>query len=209
MSTKAFVNSAARLRLILAVVIFLLSALTIAIGFLGVQYLKQQAQEVKQVVYDAENSDRKLQRIQELAAELENNKDAAERAKQVIAESKSYQYQDVIIKDLQAMAKKAGVGITNFNFTAAGSGAKTPSSGTSSGTTTAPSAPLAGGLRSTTVDITLNNPVDYRSLLKFIHYIEQNLTKMQISKIGLAGANDEHNPGAVSSEALTIEVYIR
>lgn len=206
MTAKNMIDNAVRLRLALIVVLLLLVSLTIALGFFGVQYLKAQATEVQQVVYDATNSDRKLQRIQELASELEANQDAAARAKQVVAESKSYQYQDVIIQDLQAMASRAGVSITNFNFT--GSGSSTAKS--SSTTTAKPQATSsAGGLRSTTVDITLKNPVDYRSLLRFIHYIEQNLTKMQIAKVGLAGAADADSPNAVTSETLTIEVYIR
>ena len=205
MTAKNMIDNAVRLRLILIVVLLLLVSLTIALGFFGVQYLKAQATEVQQVVYDATNSDRKLQRIQELASELEANQDAAARAKQVVAESKSYQYQDVIIKDLQAMASREGVSITNFNFT--GSGSSTAKG--SSATTKPQATSSAGGLRSTTVDITLKNPVDYRSLLRFIHYIEQNLTKMQIAKVGLAGAADADSPNAVTSETLTIKVYIR
>ena len=206
MTAKNMIDNAVRLRLVLIVVLLLLVSLTIALGFFGVQYLKTQATEVQQVVYDATNSDRKLQRIQELASELEANQDTAARAKQVVAESKSYQYQDVIIQDLQAMASRAGVSITNFNFT--GSGSST-AKGSSTTTATPQATSSAGGLRSTTVDITLKNPVDYRSLLRFIHYIEQNLTKMQIAKVSLAGAADADSPNAVTSETLTIEVYIR
>lgn len=211
MTAKALISNAVRLRLILLIVLFLLIFLAGLCGFLGLQYLNKQALEVQQVVFEAANSDQKLQRIQELSRSLEKNVDAVDRAKQIVAESKSYQYQDVIIRDLQTMATQAGVTITNFDFGAAstdGSATSTPPAPVATpapGGTTTPTA----SLRSTTVNITLDNPVDYKKLLTFIHYIEQNLTKMQISKIGLAGTESNDSPDAVTSEALTIEVYIR
>ena len=44
------------------------------------------------------------------------------------------------------------------------------------------------------------------SMLRFVKSIEQNLTKMQISKIGLSKDANSNN---VTSDVLTIEVYIR
>lgn len=201
MITSKLLSDAIRLRVVLIVVLCLLIAGAIGVGIIGVDYLNKRALEVQQVVYDANNSSEKLQRVQELTAALENNKEAVDRAKQVVAESKSYQYQDVIIRDLQAMAKRADIEITNFNFSASGATAA-PTQGAAT-TTPRP----GGGLQSTTVNITLKTPVNYRNFLNFIHYIEQNLTKMQISKVGLAGISD--NPNSVESETLTIEVYIR
>lgn len=212
MTTKALIDNAVRLRVVLLVMMFLLIGLAIVLGFFGLKYLNAQALEVQQVVYEAANGDQKLQRIQELSATLDNNQDAVERAKQIVAESKSYQYQDVIIRDLQAMASQAGVNITNFDFgsAAAGTGGTTSTPAPASPAAPAtPGAPVAAGLRSTTVNITLENPVDYKKLLTFIHYIEQNLTKMQISKVGLASASSTESPDFISSETLSIEVYIR
>lgn len=200
-SKKLFTADAVRLRLVLIVVLCLQIAGAIGIGALGIGTLNKRAGDVQQVVYDASNSDEKLQRVQELMRLLESNKESVERAKQVVAESKSYQYQDVIIRDLQAIAKRANIEITNFNFAAGGAA-------TAAGKTATPTTPTpGGGLQSTTVNITLKTPLNYRNFLNFVHYIEQNLTKMQISKIGLVGVTD--SPNSVESETLTIEVYVR
>lgn len=202
---KLFATDAVRLRIILVIVLCLLIVGAIGISGLSLDYLNKRAVEVQQVVAEANSSNAKLQRVQELTAVLNNNQDAVDRAKQVVAESKSYQYQDVIIEDLQAMAKRAGVTITNFNFSAGKTqGAAAAPAGPAAA---AAPAPTGGGLQSTTVNIALKTPVDYRKFLTFIHYIEQNLTKMQISKVGLAGVDGEDN--TVESETLTIEVYIR
>ncbi len=208
MTSKKLIPNATRLRIVLVTLLCLLVAGTVGGGILGVNYLNSRAAEVQQVVFTASNSDEKLQRIQDLAKILDSNQEAVARAKQVVAESKSYQYQDVIIRDLHAMARRAGVEITNFNFSASGSATAPKSNGTSTPAPAKPT-PSTGGLQSTTVDITLKTPVDYRKFLSFIHYLEQNLTKMQISKVGLAKANDPDNPDSVESEVLTIEVYIR
>ncbi len=200
-SKKLFAPNAIRLRLVLVSIVCLLAIIAVGTGALGISYLNKRAVEVQHVAYDANKSDDRLQGIQALTKTLESNKEAVERAKQVVAESKSYEYQNVIIRDLQAMAKRANVEITNFNF----SGTGTPAT---AGKSAAPSTPKpGGGLQSTTVNITLRTPVNYHDMLNFIHYVEQNLTKMQISKVGLAGVAD--NPTAVESETLTIEVYIR
>ena len=206
MTGKTLVSNAVRLRLVLFMIMGLFATGITTLAVLGLGTLRQQAVEVQQVVYDAQNSNHKLQRVQELISELTHNQEAVSRAKQIVAESKSYQYQDVIIRDLQAMANLAGVTITNFDFNAS---ASTNGSSTSTDTPAATTPVLSTGLRSTTVSITLQTPVNYRDLLTFIHYIEQNLTKMQISKVGISSAGNDQSRNTVSTDALTIEVYIR
>lgn len=206
MADKLFTTNAVRLRIVLIALLCLLIAGAVGISALGLGYLNKKAADVQQVVFDATSSDQKLQQIQDLATALDRNQEAVSRAKQVVAESKSYQYQDVIIRDLQAMATRAGISITNFDFS---TGVGGPAN-SSAATTPAPAAASAGsGLRSTTVNVTLSTPVNYRNFLTFIHYIEQNLTKMQISKVGLAHDDGDTNKDSVTSETLTIEVYIR
>lgn len=203
MSTKALISTAVRLRLVLLSILGLLVVIATIIGFFGTQYLQGQATVIQQVVYDAANGDQKLLRVQELAAQLDNNQEAVARAQQIVAESKSYQYQDVIIKDLQAIAKRANITISNFDFTASSTQANKSGS-------KAPVATSSSGLRSTMVNISLDNPVNYRNLLTFLHYIEQNLTKMQVASVGLSGVTGSEGGGNdVTTNTLTIEVYIR
>ena len=203
MSTKVLISTAVRLRLVLLSILGLLVVVATILGFFGTQYLQGQATVIQQVVYDATNGDQKLLRVQELAAQLDNNQEAVARAQQIVAESKSYQYQDVIIKDLQAIAKRANITISNFDFTASSTQA------TKSGSKT-PTVTSSSGLRSTMVNISLDNPVNYRNLLTFLHYIEQNLTKMQVASVGLSGVTGSEGGGNnVTTNTLTIEVYIR
>ncbi|MFI5212624.1 MAG: hypothetical protein ACHQTE_01560, partial [Candidatus Saccharimonadales bacterium] len=62
------------------------------------------------------------------------------------------------------------------------------------------------GVKSTSVAVTLVNPINYNNLLTFVKLIEQNLTKMQVSKIGLS---KDPSSNKIISDALTVEVYIR
>lgn len=189
-------------RLILIVSMFIIAALGIA-GFLFVaDGLRETATNVSQTVAEANASQNNVQVLQQIQTKLAEDKDAVERARSIVAESQSYQYQDQIIKDLTDYANQSSIGITNIDFGA------TKSSSTQSGTagqntqqqTSAPS-----GVNSKTVTITLQNPVDYTGLLRFIHAIEQNLTKMQISAVGIS----KDPTGKVTSETLAIEVYVR
>lgn len=216
--TNPLTKSAVRFRLVMTVVLILLCVLVVALATVGVRRLDRYAKEVSTVVYEADTSEEKLNNIRRMSAELDRQQDVAARARQIVAESKSYQYQDVIIADLQAMAARAGLRITNFDFTA----------GTAAGTTGAAPAPAAGSsapaasappatgapaatpgssLKSTTVNITLDGEMEYRQLLNFIHYIEQNVTKMQIASVTMSRSGD--NGSKVTTDSLTIEVYIR
>lgn len=191
---------ASSLRLILTLSLFVVTALT-GLGFsFWVDVLKADAVETSKQQAAAINSQSDVQTLQHIQSELEHNKAVVERASSIVAESQSYQYQDQIIKDITDYAGRSGIGITNIDFadtkvTAPSAAPQQPQS-----TTPAPT-----GVKSTSVSITIKNPVDYNNLLRFIHSIEQNLTKMQISRIGLS----KETTGNISSDALTIEVYVR
>ena len=180
--------------------------------------LKDTATTVSHKVADAKASQNNLANLKKIEQFLEDNKDSVARANEIVAESKSYEYQNQIINDLKTYAASSGVSIKSFDF-AAGNSAATPA------TPAAPAAPAAGAeasaatnpaatgaepaaptLKSTTVSITLDSPLAYENLLRFVKAIEQNLTKMQISAITLSkgSANNE-----VTTDALSIEVYIR
>lgn len=221
--TNPVTSSATRLRAFLFIALGLSIIAIAALVVYGVQYLDKYAAEVNQTVYESTTSDERLAAVRRQVESLEQNQSAVERARQIVADSQSYMYQDVIIRDLQYFANKAGIQIVNFDFaTQAAEDSQTPA--------TTPAAPTPGGpiagdpdstgppgveptqptapqLKSTTVNIALANPVDYKSLLQFINYIEQNLTKMQISSVSLSRAGDDDSK--VTSDSLTIEVYVR
>lgn len=190
--------TAVSLRLALSFSLVAISLLTsIALYFIygGLQSV---ATDVSHVVVDSSVSQTNIQTLQKVQQELADEKDVIARAGDIVADSKSYQYQNQILNDLNNYAGKAGISITNVNFDAAGdTGTTPPAKG-------APTAPA--GLKSTSVSITLQNPVPYDSMLRFIRSIEQNLTKMQISRVALAKGTSGNT---VTSEALTIQVYIK
>lgn len=194
--------NATTLRLILSVSLFLIVALGIGLFAYAHAQLHTVAVDVSHTLVDADASQNNLQTLQKIQRELASDKAIMARASSIVADSQSYQYQDQIITDLKAYAAQAGVGITNLDFTAGA-----PATGaTASKTAPATATPTPNGVKSTSVAVTLNNPVDYNNLLAFIHSIEQNLTKMQISKVSLSKGE---NGNEVNSDVLTIEVYIK
>lgn len=195
--------TASMLRLYLSLSLFAITLLAgVALHFINDQ-LRSYASEVSKVTAEANSSQNNVQALQKVQEELEKNKEVKQRARNIVADNQSYQYQNQIITDLNGYAKKAGVTITNIDFSAGSTATPTTPTTPKSGTTTTPAAP--SGVKSTSASITLKNPVSYTRLLRFINSIEDNLTKMQISRVGLARGTDNQ----ITSEALSIEVYIR
>jgi hypothetical protein len=142
---------------------------------------------------------------------LAENKSAVERANQLVSESKSYVYQDQIIADINKYASEAGLAVTNISF-ADTKTAKVGSSSSTSSSTTATTAKTStasapAGVKSMTATVSLKNPVNYDAMLNFIHLVEQSLFRMQISQISLSQSQGDQ--GGLTSDILTIEVYVR
>lgn len=192
--------TATQLRLILVIAMFLTAALsTIGVWFVNSQ-LKNYAVEVSHVSADAAASRSNLQNLQTLEKRLADDQAIIQKTSSIVAESQSYLYQDQIITDINNYAAKAGISITDINF---GIGTTTaPAQGSAPAT---PSTPAPSGVKSVSVSITLKNPVNYTNLLKLVKSIEQNLTKMQISRINLS----KDTSGGVTSDVLTLQVYVR
>lgn len=197
--------SATRFRLALMASLLLSVVAIVGVIVYGIQYLNNYADEVNQVAVEASNSESKIAIIQKEAANLEANQMVAEKARAIIAESKSYEYQDVIIRDLEEFAREAKINVQSYDFTS-GQLAATKPTGKAAANAKKPAATTAGP-KSTTVNISLVNPVDYRGLLRFINLIEQNLTRMQIANITMSGMTDDRNN--VTSGNFIIQVYIR
>lgn len=194
--------TATSLRLALSVSLFVVAILG-SIGFYFVhKQLKTVAVGISHTVMDANASQNNVQTLQKIQTELSDKREVVERANSIVADSQSYQYQDQIISDLNNYASRAGIVITNMDFAPTAQGTTTP------GVPAAPqpTKPAPSGVKSTSVSVTIKNPVTYTTLLRFIKSIEQNLTKMQISRVSLT---KDAKGGEVSSEAFVIEVYVR
>lgn len=198
---KKQVNSmtATKLRVILICCIMLLFVLSAAVFWFFRTQLEAYASQVQTDTAAATISTKDVARLQELQRKLQEDKIAVTRAKNIVADSKYYQYQDQIISDITTYARNAGVTITSFTF-------NTDTAGSVGAVGGAPTQSLPPtGLKTTTASIAIKFPVSYINIMNFVHSIEINLTKMQLSGISIsrtAGGNVQINP-------ITIEVYIR
>lgn len=209
---KSMKLDAVMLRRILIVSLVLISIAGVAVFTYSYSILSKFADEASQTASQAVASDNSLSDITKTEKALKDEHDAVERASKIVAQSKSYQYQDQIINDLNGFAGEAGVTITGITFNDSASSTSTSSS-TSAETSASPSTSNSStGLKSTTASVTIQNPVEYRSILTFIYLIEQSLTKMHISSVSLSHSTDGEaaaSKTSVTSDALTIEVSLR
>jgi|EndMetStandDraft_5_1072996.scaffolds.fasta_scaffold163344_2 hypothetical protein len=202
-----------KLRIVLALSLIILSVLGVGLFAFGYGQLKQFVVAAQDTATKAQASQSSVQDLVATKKFLESNADTVNRANQLAAESKSYVYQDQVISDINKYASEAGLVITNIAFatptTAAVGGSasgttSTPATGSATPTTAAPA-----GVKSMTANVTVQNPTNYLAMLNFIHLIEQSLFRMQISQVGISATSDNNNPNQVSSDILTIEVYVR
>lgn len=193
-----------RLRIVLAVTLVLILAAGAAGFYFAYGMLNKTADEVSTQVASAKDSETTLQKLQAVEKELNEKRDAIDRASRVTANSQNYTYQDQLVKDLTTYADRAQLTIKNISFSSgdAAAAAPAPTSGDDKSGDTANTTPK--GMKSTTVSITVDSPANYQSLLNFLHYIEQNLTKLKVSKVSLV-----KNDKGMAIDALSIEVFIR
>jgi hypothetical protein len=199
--------TATNLRLTLSISLFAITLLAGVLFYFADQQLQKVAVDVSHTVVDASASQNKVQTLQRIQRDLDKYKDVISQANSIVAASQSYQYQDQIVSDLNKYAAKSGITITNMDFAAADTSTGSTSTNKTGGATPTPGAAAPSGVKTTSVAVTMENPIGYSSFLKFLRSIEDNLTKMQVQKISLSkgtGTGDQ-----VSSDVLTIQVYVR
>ena len=207
--SKKFTLTATNLRIILAVSLVAITAIGAGGFALAYNWLDGFAADASTVASHAAASESELQELSQTEKMLKTQHHAVERASKIAAESKSYQYQDQIINDLNDFARKAGITISDITF--ADNNAKgSSSSSSSSSNKTGTSLPAIAGLKATTASVTVKNPVEYRKLLTFMYLVEQSLTKMRIANVDLSRSTAQGQPpDSITSNTLTIEVYLR
>lgn len=201
-----------RLRAILGISMLLLLAVAVGLFTYGYQVIADYSAAARTTAAQAQASSTVLLNMQKTKTELAANAETVARASQIVAESKSYVYQDQIIRDINNFANNSGITITNISFAdakvspTAVSAPPATAGGSAANTTSASPA----GVKSMTATVTLKNPIKFTDMLKFIHLIEGGLFKMRISQVTLSRAStDAANTDEVTSDALTIEVYVR
>ena len=211
--SKKFTLTATNLRIILAVSLVVITAIGAGGFTLAYNWLDGFAADASTVASQAAASESELQELSQTEKMLKTQHHAVERASKIAAESKSYQYQDQIINDLNDFARKAGITISDITFAdnnAKGGSSSNSSSSSSSSSKTGTSLPAIAGLKATTASVTVKNPVEYRKLLTFMYLVEQSLTKMRIANVDLSRSTAQGQPpDSITSNTLTIEVYLR
>ncbi len=188
-------------RVILAAILLLVIGLGAAGFIYANKVLKESAQQTQTLNSEAAASDENIAALEKLKKYLDSHTTEVDRVSQVVADSKQYRYQDEVIKDLTSYASESGIVVNSFNFTSL----QTTSS-TAPATVAAPAPP--SGVTPTVITVTVNNPVDYNSILRFIRRIEQNVTKMQIANIDFSRSY-VNGKSQLSVNSLNIEVYLR
>jgi len=208
--SKKFTLTATNLRIILAVSLVAITAIGAGGFALAYNWLDGFAADASTVASQAAASESELQELSQTEKMLKTQHHAVERASKIAAESKSYQYQDQIINDLNDFARKAGITISDITFADNNSKGGSSSSSSSSSSKTGTSLPAIAGLKATTASVTVKNPVEYRKLLTFMYLVEQSLTKMRIANVDLSRSTAQGQPpDSITSNTLTIEVYLR
>ena len=204
MNTK---NSSAlsptKLRIVLIATIVLLIASSGAGFWFFRSQMVSYAEQVNKAAVEATVSENDVRTLQTLKTKLAEDTVAITRAKNIVASSQFYQYQDQAINELSRYAKAAGVTISAYGFDGDQSAAgAAPAAGTAAVPATAPA-----GIKTTSVVVTVKSPLNYQALLRFIHSIELNLTRMQLT--GISVTLSPENPNMVSVNPLTVEIYTR
>jgi len=171
-----------------------LLALLFSLGF-GIYLMHSQlsayAVTVDHLKTDSEINQQSLENAQKLRRALEVNADSVDRAAEIVADTKYYEYQDQIVKDISSYAAATGITVLGFDF----------STSNTAKTTNVP------GLNTVVVSLSLRSPVQYGSYLRFLKLIERNLTKMQVTQLDIS--NDLKTSGTVSSPVITVEAFVR
>jgi hypothetical protein len=198
-------------RVLIGAIIFLILGSIASYYFLS-QALSATDRATDQAAIDADLSKSNVERLKKLEGDLKNMEDTVKRAESIVAQSTAYQYQDQIVNDLNVYAKRAGVKILGFDFSSK-SNTTTSTSGTSgSGGAAAAAKPAANapkltGAKTLSASVTLEGPMDFERLLKFLKAIEQNLTKMQVTSINIT--RDDKLDHLVNNPAIGLEIYVK
>lgn len=205
MNTKNTTSlSPTKLRIVLiATIVLLIGSSGVGFWFFRSQMVTY-AEQVNKAAVEATVSENDVRTLQALKTKLEEDTVAITRAKNIVASSQFYQYQDQAIDELSRYAKAAGVTISAYGFDGdqSAGGATAPAADPAAAPAAAPA-----GIKTTSVVVTVKSPLNYQALLRFIHSIERNLTRMQLT--GISVTLSPENPNMVSVNPLTVEIYTR
>ena len=187
-------------RIVLSLLLLIILSAMVGLVIFAYSFLSKTSEEVGKMQTEETAVDAKIQSLLASKSQLDRNSDTVKKAKNIVSESKLYQYQNQIIQDLNTYADRAGIPIKSFSFQnepTASAKTATPSKQTS----TSPA-----GVKSTFVSIQLGDHIDYTKFLHFLSLIEKNVTRMQLSGVSISRGANNHE---ISIQSLEVKVYTR
>ena len=187
-------------RIVLSLLLLIILSAMVGLVIFAYSFLSKTSEEVGKMQTEATAVDAKIQSLLASKSQLDRNSDTVKKAKNIVSESKLYQYQNQIIQDLNTYADRAGIPIKSFSF---------QNEPTTSAKTTKPSKQTStspAGVKSTFVSIQLGDHIDYTKFLHFLSLIEKNVTRMQLSGVSISRGANNHE---ISIQSLEVKVYTR
>lgn len=176
--------SAVSLRKLLIVVIVLLIGAVGAGFYFGMQTIRQYAVDVSHTVADSQASEGVVDDFKKLQQTLAERESLIDKANKLFSTEASYQSQ--ALTDVKKYASDNGLTVSNTNFDVA----QDPALGTGR-----------------TFEVSLQSPVPYMNLLRFLDAVEGNLPKMQIDSITIG--RQAANSNQVTVEGVTVRISTR
>ena len=187
-------------RIILSLLLLIILSAMVGLVIFAYSFLSKTSEEVGKMQTEAIAVDAKIQSLLASKSQLDRNSDTVKKAKNIVSESKLYQYQNQIIKDLNTYADRAGIPIKAFSF----QNEPTTSAKTTKSSKRTPASPA--GVKSTFVSIQLGDHIDYTKFLHFLSLIEKNVTRMQLLGVSISRGANNHE---ISIQSLEVKVYTR
>ena len=187
-------------RIILSLLLLIILSAMVGLVIFAYSFLSKTSEEVGKMQTEAIAVDAKIQSLLASKSQLDRNSDTVKKAKNIVSESKLYQYQNQIIKDLNTYANRTGIPIKAFSF----QNEPTTSAKTAKSSKRTPASPA--GVKSTFVSIQLGDHIDYTKFLHFLSLIEKNVTRMQLSGVSISRGANNHE---ISIQSLEVKVYTR
>ena len=187
-------------RIVLSLLLLIILSAMVGLVIFAYSFLSKTSEEVGKMQTEAIAVDAKIQSLLASKSQLDRNSDTVKKAKNIASESKLYQYQNQIIKDLNTYADRAGIPIKAFSF----QNEPTTSAKTATSSKRTPASPA--GVKSTFVSIQLGDHIDYTKFLHFLSLIEKNVTRMQLSGVSISRGANNHE---ISIQSLEVKVYTR
>ena len=187
-------------RIVLSLLLLIILSAMVGLVIFAYSFLSKTSEEVGKMQTEAIAVDAKIQSLLASKSQLDRNSDTVKKAKNIVSESKLYQYQNQIIQDLNTYADRAGIPIKSFSFQ------NEPTTSAKTATSSKRTSISPAGVKSTFVSIQLGDHIDYTKFLHFLSLIEKNVTRMQLLGVSISRGANNHE---ISIQSLEVKVYTR